>query len=58
MSQDTTPKSPYRIAERHRQAERACLACDRVFTSNGPWNRICPKCQGPKRGNYLRRRSP
>jgi len=23
---------------------RICLSCDRVFLSEGPWNRICPRC--------------
>ena len=26
---------------------RICLACDRPFPSEGPWNRICPRC-GPR----------
>ena len=25
-------------------ARRSCLNCDRNFKSEGPWNRICPKC--------------
>ncbi|MFP4057678.1 MAG: hypothetical protein ACLF0G_12500 [Candidatus Brocadiia bacterium] len=25
-------------------AMRTCLACDRPFLSEGPWNRICPRC--------------
>ena len=24
--------------------KRSCLGCDRVFLSNGPWNRFCPEC--------------
>lgn len=24
---------------------RSCLKCDRMFPSNGPHNRICPKCE-------------
>ena len=23
---------------------RICLACNRTFLSEGPWNRICPRC--------------
>lgn len=23
---------------------RICLACDKPFTSEGPWNRICKRC--------------
>jgi len=23
---------------------RICLSCDRSFLSEGPWNRICPRC--------------
>jgi len=23
---------------------RVCLSCDRPFLSEGPWNRICPRC--------------
>jgi len=23
---------------------RKCLGCDHDFLSEGPWNRICPKC--------------
>jgi len=26
---------------------RVCLSCDKTFLSEGPWNRICPKC-GPR----------
>ena len=25
-------------------AVRICLSCDRPFLSEGPWNRICPRC--------------
>ena len=25
-------------------ANRICLACDRPFHSEGPWNRKCPEC--------------
>jgi hypothetical protein len=25
-------------------APRVCLACNRPFLSEGPWNRICPRC--------------
>ena len=25
-------------------AARLCLSCDRSFLSEGPWNRICPRC--------------
>ena len=25
-------------------AARICLSCDRPFLSEGPWNRICPRC--------------
>ena len=24
--------------------KRICLSCDRPFLSEGPWNRICPRC--------------
>lgn len=27
-------------------ASRICLACDKRFLSDGPWNRICPRCSG------------
>jgi hypothetical protein len=23
---------------------RICLSCNRAFLSEGPWNRICPRC--------------
>jgi len=23
---------------------RICLSCERTFLSEGPWNRICPRC--------------
>ncbi len=25
---------------------RVCLVCDKKFLSEGPWNRICPACNG------------
>ena len=25
---------------------RTCLVCDKKFLSEGPWNRICPTCNG------------
>ncbi len=25
-------------------APRICLSCDKTFLSEGPWNRICPRC--------------
>jgi hypothetical protein len=25
-------------------ATRLCLSCERLFLSEGPWNRICPQC--------------
>lgn len=25
-------------------ATRVCLSCSRSFLSEGPWNRICPRC--------------
>ena len=28
-----------------RPARRVCLACDKPFASEGPWNRICNKCK-------------
>lgn len=31
------------------QGQRRCLACGRMFDSEGPWNRICPKCKTKQR---------
>ncbi len=25
--------------------QRTCLSCDKPFLSEGPWNRICPRCE-------------
>lgn len=27
------------------RGQRECLDCGRMFTSDGPWNRICPRCK-------------
>jgi len=31
-------------------ADRICLSCDLPFLSEGPWNRMCPRCQ-PRRAS-------
>lgn len=36
---------------------RVCLSCDRTFPSEGPWNRICPKCSGGDRRSAVRGRA-
>lgn len=33
------------LLRRRRQAPRICLSCDRPFLSDGPHNRLCPKCR-------------
>ena len=35
-SSKTTPNS--------KAKPRICLSCDKTFLSEGPWNRICPRC--------------
>ena len=37
-------KSAAKRLSRSRPAERICLSCGDKFTSEGPWNRICPVC--------------
>jgi len=34
-----------------------CLGCDRPFLSDGPWNRICPRC-GQRNDGASRRAAP
>lgn len=31
--------------ENHAKKKRTCLMCGKMFRSNGPFNRRCPKCQ-------------
>lgn len=33
--------------DRSQEAERLCLRCRQMFTSRGPYNRICQSC-GPR----------
>jgi hypothetical protein len=33
-------------ARRKHRKMRGCLDCHRKFLSDGPWNRICPRCKG------------
>jgi len=37
LSRERLPQHDYR-------ARRSCLVCDEQFDSEGPWNRICPRC--------------
>jgi hypothetical protein len=40
----TTPKQRKRTRN-YVPKKRVCLACDRLFKSEGPQNRICPECK-------------
>ena len=38
-------KKGYQKPVSERRATRTCLRCDKEFDSEGPWNRLCGKCQ-------------
>jgi len=46
----------YRRERMVKFAPRTCLACNKPFMSEGPWNRICPAC-GEHNTNYSYARS-
>lgn len=35
-------------------ATRVCLSCDKPFSSEGPWNRICGTCNGRHDRTHVR----
>jgi len=37
--------TPLKALMKRNKANRTCLKCDRVFESEGAWNRICPICK-------------
>jgi hypothetical protein len=37
-------KKPVVVVPESKKKEIGCLRCDEMFTSEGPWNRLCEKC--------------
>ena len=42
---ETKARRALRFAAKSPIKRRVCLACDRMFMSEGPWNRICRPCK-------------
>ena len=46
---ETKARRALRFAAKSPIKRRVCLACDRMFMSEGPWNRICHDCKRRQR---------